>query len=263
MHKPKVCLFCGRGAPEVKISGEHVLRAKLQEHFPKQDTTTLLHRYQSDEGVKYRSLRIPQGPFTSVVNEVCKPCNEGWLNLELEIPVEPVLVSLIHGKALRLEVNDLRLLSLWAAKTASIRALMVPGPRSIPPEHYRQMMDLREPPEGTHVWMANSVRDWSAFTRHARIALPAGDGTCSIHLSTIILGGLSFFVAGFHPSWSAELFDEMFLRLDSNALKIWPFPVSSDWPTGELTFEQALNLSNMVPPRGYLISPGSVEMFDL
>ncbi len=267
MSKTKVCLFCGRGAPEVKISGEHVLRAKLKEHFGGLSKIEKNDRYLDFDGqVKERKLSIPKSPFDQTVNEVCKPCNEGWLNQEVEIPVEPLLVSLMYGQRSVVMQSDARLLALWAAKTAAMRALTDPGRRAIPPEHYRHMRDYREPPPGTYVWMAHVHPDWTAFSRHARFTAEQDGVRGNGHLTSLAFGHLSLFVAGFTGlDLDPPMLDEMVSNFDAHeTLRLWPSPNASNWPGGIMDWTLARRLTNPIVPQPYLpYTEGSVELYKL
>ncbi|MFD8288819.1 hypothetical protein ACFV2B_11435 [Streptomyces lavendulae] len=90
----KKCLFCGRSAPEAKMTGEHVLRRELINQVlweaPQSRTETVHHGY-SDGTQIAMSRQVPQSILNQTLKDVCGGCNNGWMN-NLEILAEKKLV---------------------------------------------------------------------------------------------------------------------------------------------------------------------------
>jgi hypothetical protein len=59
------------------------------------------------------------------VNDICKSCNEGWLE-ELENRVRPFACDMIGGRSMALSVEQVSLLAAWAYKTILIFDLRNP-----------------------------------------------------------------------------------------------------------------------------------------
>lgn len=171
---------------------------------------------------------LPHSPYDAVVGEVCKICNEGWLNEEVEKPVQTILPELAKGQFANLRNSHLNSLSLWAAKVASIRGLMDKGKRAIPREHYTWMYENREPPPNTFIWMAKCDSPLDTWTRHLRFELETNDSHIKFHATTIVLGNLMFHIVGISdvPSF-LDLDDIGSLFADSSSgacFLLWPNP---------------------------------------
>lgn len=255
----KGCVFCGRSAPEVTMSKEHVVRALLGKRFPvKQTSTVMRHRYMDDSFTKIqeRGLTIPRSPFDLTVNRVCKPCNEGWLESKVEVPAEDIISFLMNGLPFAINADSARALATWAAKTAAVRSLMDPGKRMIPDEHFGFIMSELAPPPGTQVFLANTEFCGDTFTRHHRMVFNAGKADeAACHLTTIILGSMALYVLGVAGDENSQGLQETAHRLEAHdTLRLWPRPVSARWPNGLLPFALAKEMSGIVIPSDALMS---------
>ena len=202
------------------------------------------------------------------VNDVCKACNEGWLDKEVEQPAETALMALMHGHPLEISSENARNLALWASKTAMVRGLMDRGQKVIPSSHYDYLMRNLAPSPGTYVWLAHIEYCSTVFTRHLRfgilpdndthriLVLPEDDqtGISLAHMTTFLLGHLGLYVVGVSEMTATEAIFTPELQTAWNAhplLQIWPqvrfmdpnVP-SFDWPCGQLTQERARSLSS-------------------
>jgi hypothetical protein len=229
----KKCVFCLKSPPEVKISGEHVLRAKLAK-------IVLGAPKRTDWGQKFidpetgeligRQRNLPQGPFDSVVNDICKKCNEGWLNNGVEVPAEKYIEPLSIGEPLLIDDAARLYISLWASKTAAVRGLMDPHPRGIPPEHYEWIMRELTPPPFTYVWMGKCLYNPNTQTRHSRfqvIDMHSGQRSPA-HATTFAIGCLVLFVVGCGSDGGQSFLAQKISALDSmQLLRLWPNGYSS------------------------------------
>jgi hypothetical protein len=224
----KKCVFCSKSPPEVKMSREHVLRAKLAK-------VVLGAPKQTDWGQKFidpttgelvgRQRRLPQGPFDSVVNDICKTCNEGWLNNCVEIPAEKYIEPLVIGAPLLIDGTAKSSISLWASKTAAVRGLMDPHPRGISQEHYEWIMRELSPPPFTYVWMGRCLYNPNTQVRHSRFQVTnMQTGRASpAHASTFSIGCLALFVVGCGSSAGESYLAGNISLLDSMQLmRLWP-----------------------------------------
>jgi hypothetical protein len=113
------CVFCGEPlGPDRPRSNEHAAPKWCGDLVPSRGaarhTLTVL-----TEG---RRETVDQGfrnPFVTTLNELCKPCNEGWMH-ELETSAQPILSPLIQGRARRLRFWRQTLAATWACKTAML-----------------------------------------------------------------------------------------------------------------------------------------------
>lgn len=142
------CRFCQ--TTDGKRSNEHVLRRKFKKllwTFP--DT---MYTY-VENGMMQTSRKVPASAFDVRVNEVCKECNEGWLE-ELEDAVEPMLLTLARGKEASWEDDDWATLALWMTVRCMLRTLTDPEQNRAPKYLFQQIYKQRQIPDGFMVLWA-------------------------------------------------------------------------------------------------------------
>ncbi|MFJ3914110.1 hypothetical protein [Streptomyces vinaceus] len=245
----KKCLFCGRSAPEVKMTGEHVLRRELVNQVlweaPKSRTEVV--RHYADGTPTEVSREIPQSILDQTLKDVCGACNNGWMN-DLENRAEKTLVPLLRGERVVVTSDDAEVLATWAAKTAMVRARVDADPYTVPEEHRTHLMNAGTPPSNLTVWVATCDPHPSARTRHYRLVreLPgtpilqtAEDGETWMvgvetpyslgHVTTIVINHIALFIA---EADSEALHAELVTTLDptSTATRLWPAPNQFHWP---------------------------------
>jgi len=221
----KHCVFCKKSPPDVKMSREHVLRARIGKVLPPCKKSHLIQKnFSSDvKSYKSRSLLIPESPYNWTVTDICKTCNEGWLHDDVEVPAEESLFSLIQGVEIEIPLATATALALWAAKTAAVRGIMDPKPMAISPEHFSWIKDNLAPPPYTYVWLARSEYTPDSFTRHLKFGIASNDGLELGHMSTIVIGHLAFFVLGCGSADSAIECSDTIRYLDNHPVfRIWP-----------------------------------------
>ncbi len=249
----KLCVFCGKCAPDVKMSKEHVLRAYFAKFFPGAGEKTVFNqRFVAIDGsLKDIGRSIPNNPFTLTANDVCKPCNEGWLNTEVEVPAQDVLLSLMFGRQITLDKQAMKSVALWGAKTAVVRGLIDAGERVIPQHHYRYIKENLAPPPGTFVWAGFVDFDAKTFTRHLRFSLIEEGGTRThfCHVTTLVLGNLALFVLGNSRPEDSHTLQRVVRKLDSEQLvRVWPESVTVNWPLVPMPLAWAYSLSRDALP---------------
>lgn len=254
--KIKSCVFCGKSAPEVKMSKEHVMRSALSKYLPAQNKEVNWHQKFRPDGVSEiasRRIKTPQSPFDMVVNDVCKVCNEGWLNINVEMPAEEYLARAMQGLRMPLTSNTCRAIALWAAKTAAVRALMDPLPRSIPPSHYLHMKDALEPPPNTFVWLASTEYCDKFFMRHTRLGTQDDYGRTltTSHFTSIVYGFMAIYVVGASHAEGLKVFEPTVSKIGERDIRlIWPIQQSSIspmWPSSRLPLSVTRELTAFVP----------------
>ena len=196
---PTPCLFCGRTAPEVKITSEHVLRRWYRQHIEAvpdgvYDRTSLSSVLDPETGKVVRADQvIPESAWEQRLREVCSDCNE-WSNNAIEVPAQSVALALMLGHPLSLSMAGSAHLATWAAKTAMVRDAAEPGMRTVSRDQWAWLRESASPPLGTAVF-AGMVRERhpSALTRHRRIGGPHEART---HISMFELAHLVLVVVG-------------------------------------------------------------------
>ncbi|MCL6302853.1 hypothetical protein [Streptomyces kronopolitis] len=265
----KKCLFCGRSAPEVQMTGEHVLRRKLIEQVlwgaPKERTETVFRAYADGTRVEM-SRQIPESILDQELKDICGPCNSGWMNA-LENRAEEPLKALFQGRRTHVSETEAADLGTWATKTAMVRGRVDGDPYTVPEVHRTHLMNNGIPPEHVTVWAVTCQFHPSARTRHFRVEneLPGTpiletdeDGETWAtgvearrsmgHVTTIVINHLALFIA---EADSHDLHTELVTQLDPTgaATRLWPDPCGFDWPLAQvLTLDHVDAISGLLQP---------------
>ena len=192
------CVFCLTTSG--KRSGEHVLRRWFQGRIP---ASVGLENYQNVAFREVRTRQIPVSPFDVPINDVCKRCNESWLNA-IEESVGDLTVELANLRTAIIPRDRASALAVWTVKTA---LMMTSLDRSLganaPPSLFAALFaDPTTPPKGCRVqigWTDTSVfplgRNQAALalTREARTG-PLSEEV-KMHLVSFTLGALFFQVS--------------------------------------------------------------------
>jgi hypothetical protein len=237
----RICVFCA-GVSGSPITREHILPQWLDEALNTGETIVNWKAWWTDsEGDKSEVAVRRMSPFHQQVKMVCATCNNGWMSVEVEVPVVDILPSLIRSEKRGLHPADMGRIALWTAKTAFTRALMDQGNNTIPAEHYRWLMEERIPPAGTSIW-AIRCEPHSTAMRHFRMEGQSGDW--SGHITMLCIGELVLFIVGFSEEIDESLFRQIETSLQhgakQSAVRVCPNPTSVDWPP-----EVALNRSEV------------------
>lgn len=143
------CAFCG-GTGE--RSGEHLIREAWEGLWPTADSIFRRKRVSGEISEHH----IPKSPFDYPVNEVCQPCNGGWMNA-IDTAAQPVLVRLANHRSRTLQGDDQRVLRNWAYKTAMVRTLMDRDAGRLD-DQLRELTESRAAPRRALVQVALSNR---------------------------------------------------------------------------------------------------------
>jgi len=111
------CLFCGNSVGRSSKSREHVLLAWLLELLGVKNSDIFQGTHITFPGLIQSQRR--QGARTIVQGQVCRACNSCWLS-QMESKVKPLIVSMNRDTKVALRSDELRLLGIWAYKTASL-----------------------------------------------------------------------------------------------------------------------------------------------
>lgn len=229
------CVFCGRSAPEVRITREHVYRKAFKQVL----NQTPPFRWRSAQpalGRNEEERSQPHSIFDTQVNAVCAQCNNEWLNTKVERPAEEHLKQMMLGLPLEIDRSASLNISRWAAKTAAVRALVDPAPYPIPSEHFRWIKERLEPPPYTAVWLGRCSTTECSLGRQVRIGVE-GSGRSTGHITTTHLGAMALFVTGAADTAAA-------VNLEHHFRMFTHFPLLQLWPfSGRTSFHSAPPLS--------------------
>src|SRR5437588_3177040 len=110
------CVFCR--SLENKMSREHVFPEWLANHLETGEREQIheMEKFPTPTRSETDSRTHPVGWWERKIWGVCKPCNEGWMERELEDGVPPVLIPLLEGRDSTLTWGDQRILATWTWK---------------------------------------------------------------------------------------------------------------------------------------------------
>ncbi|EPB5862154.1 hypothetical protein ACRQOC_003367 [Klebsiella pneumoniae] len=214
----KTCVFCGRGSDQVKITKEHILPKWMKKTFSHDNFLLYKSNYIGKTPVNRKTKG--QTSFDMTISRVCKDCNNGWMSQKLEAPLKDVLTKLILGREFTLKRDTLDLLSLWAFKTAIMRALIDNGTTNIPPEYYFKASKM-EMPAGCSIYIAfRGVENNYYFTRYTTIGVNNKPGfICAIEIKALVF----FVICSDYHITRAYLNDACEkIYQPKNVVKIWP-----------------------------------------
>jgi hypothetical protein len=127
-----------------------------------------------EQSVELRGERVP---FSTEVNCVCKPCNEGWM-AELEHTAEHELRAMIEGRSQTLHEWRQAIAATWAFKTAIMVEQAHATHRAIPSELYLLFRRYLTAPPYSQVWISLYAGDSPHFYGRGSMRLvvsaPAG-----------------------------------------------------------------------------------------
>jgi hypothetical protein len=209
----------------------------------------------ADEQVNYlftdsergETRRIKLRMFDLTVKDVCKPCNEGWME-DLESGARHFASGMIEGRGRVLHTGGQTALAAWAALKVLVCQRSFPGPLSpIPDDHYAAVYDAGrrgKSPDGVLVFTAKVPwhdREFKPPGHYRVIALgPGRDDRIHAHLATLtvldlvvqVLFGETGIRAANHPR-----------PIAGSVRRIWPTTDSFTWPPGPPLTEKGLRLA--------------------
>lgn len=238
----KTCIFCQKSASEVKITKEHILPKWMRKRIPLSPDYQKNVLYTSTtQEVKPLVRNMPGlSPFEMTVSRVCAECNNGWLSIELEAPLQPIIEKLILSKSISLDIDIQRLLALWAIKTATLRALLDPGLNIIPEWVYNDIKNLTIPLGCTvYIGYCGEITE-SIITRYTRTKIKDKN----IFLCTLQLKSIFLFISWCDPFAASSddikpALDSLFNTFCKGSVKqLWPQKFKKiKWPMDEkITF---------------------------
>jgi hypothetical protein len=146
------------------MSKQHVFPDRLKHVLPRVHGTRQYGAYDHiRKGGKtvseVRQTKENEGSIaTSRVRRVCKPCNEGWLNV-MEQACFPVVEELIRNEKLSLQVDDQRKLARIATSIAFVCEWISRHYISTTQEERSHFYRTQEPPPGWYVFIGRNASD--------------------------------------------------------------------------------------------------------
>lgn len=228
-NTPKRCIFCNTSANDVKITKEHVLPKWMKKSVPCLKIYKYMSTFNQEKPVR-RNLR-GQTPFDMTISAVCVRCNNGWMSEKIEVPASKILKNLIFSKKTLLDKEQLKLLSLWAVKTAFMRVLVDSGDRVVPLPHYKKVLSL-DIPEDTTVLLGYRENSSELITRvHRAYGMDGHFLLCAIEIYSMVLVITSCSSLQFKGAYDETIINTL---LPNSSRFIWPLPKDNVvWPLPE------------------------------
>lgn len=187
-----------------------------------------------------------QVAYTTKVNDVCEPCNTGWMST-IEAAVSDRLAPMMfEGARVTLAADDLRAVATWVTLRALVIQLAT-GQHEVPAEHYATLEQKRAPLLESQVWLAalDGTDAHSAFFLGATLDADTGaepDG----YVATLAVGKLVariFILTDGHGEFGGASNGP----LDDYLVSIWPAVNSIEWPPAFMNFDAYSRLTGTLP----------------
>lgn len=192
----------------------------------------------------------PGGVFDIQVREVCRPCNQGWMN-DREQEVRPFLEPMLKGEAITITVDQMAELARWCAQKFVVMEYAARGTALTPRPDREALRTGGQIPPYFRIYMGNHVsKSRSASIRHSHTLALSADGPVppldgmdrNIQTISLVVGKLFI-----HLNASrVDAFDfegTYFVSRVWDECRIWPDPNSShSWPHRPLLDNAGLSI---------------------
>jgi hypothetical protein len=230
------CIFCGEPfGPSRQRSDEHAAPKWCGEILPDRGQAEHKHVVETAEGRDEQDQGI-RDPFTTVAGDICKPCNNGWME-ELEDWAKRWLAKPITGQRRSLRYWRQALAASWAIKTAMVWECVSPTDQMITAGALRIFHQLQRPSGNQQVWTARySGSDPHSFRRTVASVIGSRPEGASdpdnphAYLITLSIGELAFVIFGYllAPPMPNVTLPQ---RFASKLVQIWPLATEIvEWP---------------------------------
>jgi hypothetical protein len=237
------CIFCGQPfGPDRIRTGEHAAPNWCRKLLPDRGRAEHFFVVETADGLRVENRGL-KNPFTTVAEDVCEPCNNGWMQ-ELEASCETLLGHFIQGHGRRIRYWRQVVTATWALKTALVWDAVSPDDRTVAIRDFRVLHGAQRPTAQQQVWIGRYTGDDPhSFRRTAAHVIGAQDADpheAHAYLIAITLGELALVVFGQHvvmPPYRHQL-PEQFA---SSLVQISP-PIREvvAWPPAEALDDEAL-----------------------
>jgi hypothetical protein len=140
------CVFCHAD----KVSKEHVIPSWVAQAIPWRGGGLPLRHTTSRGTWETNALS-----FT--VKRVCRECNHGWMETDIEAPARPILTPMIQGRPSSLTPEEQQRVATWAVKTHMMAQYRHIPLRPVVEEQLRWLFEKRTPPPKSRVWITGYV----------------------------------------------------------------------------------------------------------
>lgn len=178
-------MFCQRRGP---LSREHVIPEWITHHLGSGQVTHALTRGATT------TRTWATDALSLTVKRVCKKCNTGWMEREVEAPAQTLMPALIRGEPKVMDPDEQRVLARWAAKTAVMFQYVVTPPRPVPAGRRRALYTRFEPSGDTLVFLAARLPEAATFARHHAYQLRPPDPTLGLEDAELVTFGIGHLV---------------------------------------------------------------------
>lgn len=242
----RTCVFCGaRG-----VSKEHVIPSWVADQVPMYGMAAPYEHATTDSTGERSAWE--SDAFTFTVKRVCRACNHGWMNNDIEVPNQKILPPLFHGRSRLLTSAALAHVATWAFKTHLMAQYRHRPFRAVHADELRCLYENRRPTDKSRIWLGSFI---GAETHTAWGRTNAMQGSTSptladvrarelvdIEAMTLCIGHLVL------QSWKTSGGTPLDVTLPEAVkpfvVQIWPLPSGSvAWPT-PLSFDTFESLSN-------------------
>jgi hypothetical protein len=190
MKRRRLCVFCGAR----KVSKEHVIPSWVDKVLPS-----------LPPGVRLRHT-FEQGSFEAdalslTVKRVCRECNHGWMEQDIESPNRPILTPMFLGKSCSLTPDEQEHVATWAVKTQMMAQYRHLPHRPVAREQLQWLYENVTVPPKSRVWLAGfagelSHRVWGR-THNFQLFAPQGPDLAAseiydAEMMTLCVGHLVF-----------------------------------------------------------------------
>lgn len=267
------CLFCRTTTG--KRSGEHVLRQWFKGRIETYESIRL-YRTGGANGPLERGQ--PTTPFDQIVNEVCRDCNQGWLN-DLETSVGGFLVDFANNRTTTFPEEFTEPLAMWCVTRALLRAQTDKADNQQPdPDTFHRVWEERKPPSGSRVHVARCDAYLHAGGSNTSRNFRLRDNSTGelmdlrgsrVNIVTFGLGAFFFQVGLPSDSKFARRTSNRYMDAAADAFpgrftRLWPFPNVQE-PALRLTASEAQlcgNLPALLGEAEYLPGPRGFRSFE-
>lgn len=235
------CIFCGEPfSAERQRSDEHAAPRWCRKLVPTEGRMEHVFIAETSAG-RQELVRGVRNPFTTVAEDICAPCNNGWME-EMEEWARRWLAGPIQGEQRVMRYWRQVLAASWAVKTALVWESVEEEHRTMHPSVARTFHMMQRPGTRQRVWTGRYVGDQPhPLRRTAAFAigtLPEGHDSpehSDAYLVAFAVGQLAFLVFGHLLSGPVPeaAVPELILpgSLLPKLVKIWP-PTNEvvEWP---------------------------------
>ena len=242
------CIFCTEPfGPGRTRSAEHAVpqwcRDLVPDHGPAQHSVVI----ETTDGRAVHDWGL-RNPFSTVVKDVCEPCNTGWMH-EMEESCRPLLAHFIQGHSRPLRYWRQLLTASWAIKTAMVWESVLPKSRTVPLEVLQTFHRTQRPNLRQQIWIGRyGGPDPHSFRRiAAHVVGPVSGGSenpqdAHAYSEVLTIGELAHAVFGHLLGVPYE--HRLPESLEVYWTRIWPPSIEVvQWPPTHTLYDEQLELT--------------------